>query len=170
MLWMWYHGVEWDCDVTADVDNGWGIVTIGSDFYAWNVCCDSGLICPIFLIISHSILLKGWIKNGCLCIFEDQRHLRLCLGYVPALAYGSCRVSNQSTALRASNLWKNWGVSTHTHTHIHRPPTDPDDPKKGLLYLSTLSIFKKIRTKFQFLWHSRQDPVITSTHIHQNKI
>ena len=30
--------------------------------------------------------------------------LRLCLGYVPALAYGSCRVSGQDTTLRASDL------------------------------------------------------------------
>ena len=30
--------------------------------------------------------------------------LRLCLGYVPALAYGSCRVSDQGTTLRASDL------------------------------------------------------------------
>ena len=28
----------------------------------------------------------------------------LCLGYVPALAYGSCRVSDQGTTLRASDL------------------------------------------------------------------
>ena len=34
----------------------------------------------------------------------DQRHLGLCLGYVPALAYGSCRVSGQGTTLRASDL------------------------------------------------------------------
>ena len=34
----------------------------------------------------------------------DQRHLALCLGYVPALAYGSCRVSDQGTTLRASDL------------------------------------------------------------------
>ena len=34
----------------------------------------------------------------------DQRHLGLCLGYVPALAYGSCRVSDQGTTLRASDL------------------------------------------------------------------
>ena len=31
-------------------------------------------------------------------------HLGLCLGYVPALAYGSCRVSVQGTILRASDL------------------------------------------------------------------
>ena len=30
----------------------------------------------------------------------DQRHLELCLGYVPALAYGSCTVSDQDTTLR----------------------------------------------------------------------
>ena len=34
----------------------------------------------------------------------DQRHIGLCLGYVPALAYGSCRVSDQGTTLRASDL------------------------------------------------------------------
>ena len=34
----------------------------------------------------------------------DQRHAGLCLGYVPALAYGSCRVSDQGTTLRASDL------------------------------------------------------------------
>ena len=34
----------------------------------------------------------------------DQRHAGLCLGYVPALAYGSCRVSVQGTTLRASDL------------------------------------------------------------------
>ena len=34
----------------------------------------------------------------------DQRHLGLCLGDVPALAYGSCRVSDQGTTLRASDL------------------------------------------------------------------
>ena len=34
----------------------------------------------------------------------DQGHLGLCLGYVPALAYGSCRVSDQGTTLRASDL------------------------------------------------------------------
>ena len=34
----------------------------------------------------------------------DQRHLGLCLSYVPALACGSCRVSDQGTTLRASDL------------------------------------------------------------------
>ena len=34
----------------------------------------------------------------------DQRHLGLRIGYVPALAYGSCRVSDQGTTLRASDL------------------------------------------------------------------
>ena len=34
----------------------------------------------------------------------DQRHLGLCLGYVPALAYGSCRVSDKGTNLHASDL------------------------------------------------------------------
>ena len=48
-----------------------------------------------------------------------QRHLGLCLGYVPALAYGSCRVSDQGTTLRASDIHNaratilnplNWGA------------------------------------------------------------
>ena len=36
VLLLWRHGVEWDCDVIADVDNGWGecIVPIGSQIYA----------------------------------------------------------------------------------------------------------------------------------------
>ena len=33
-----------------------------------------------------------------------QRHLGLCIGYVPALAYSLCRVSDQGTTLRASDL------------------------------------------------------------------
>ena len=33
-----------------------------------------------------------------------QRHLGLCLGYVPALAYGSFMVTDQGTILRASDL------------------------------------------------------------------
>ena len=34
----------------------------------------------------------------------DQMQLGLCLGYAPALACGSCRVSDQGTTLRASDL------------------------------------------------------------------
>ena len=34
----------------------------------------------------------------------DQRHLGLCLGYIPALAFASCRLSDQGTTLRASDL------------------------------------------------------------------
>ena len=34
----------------------------------------------------------------------NHAHLGLCLGYVPALACGSCRVSDQGTTLRASDL------------------------------------------------------------------
>ena len=34
----------------------------------------------------------------------DQRHLGMCLGYVPALAYYSCRVADQDTNVRASDL------------------------------------------------------------------
>ena len=46
-------------------------------------------------------VIKG-IENG--VYREDQRHLGLCLGYVSALAYGSCRVFDQGTSLRASYL------------------------------------------------------------------
>ena len=35
----------------------------------------------------------------------DQRHLGMCLGYVPALTYCSYRVSDQGTVLRASDLY-----------------------------------------------------------------
>ena len=40
----------------------------------------------------------------------DQRHLGFCLGYVPALAYGSCRVSHQGTTMRASGLHNAWAT------------------------------------------------------------
>ena len=35
VLLLWRHGVEWDCDVIADVDNGWGefIAPIGSEIF-----------------------------------------------------------------------------------------------------------------------------------------
>ena len=36
VLLLWRHGVEWNCDVIADVENGWGegILPIGSAIYA----------------------------------------------------------------------------------------------------------------------------------------
>ena len=65
------RGFEWDCDVLADVDNGWGecIVPIGSEIYAWNVRLDSPLILSYFLnyFIFH---VKKGIKNGCPYIVE----------------------------------------------------------------------------------------------------
>ena len=71
VLQLWRHGVEWDCDIIADVDNGWGkcIVLIGSDIYAWNVRFDSGLILSYFLIYFTFRVIKG-VKNGCMCIVE----------------------------------------------------------------------------------------------------
>ena len=47
---------------------------------------------------------KG-IKNG-----GDQRHLGLCPGYAPALAYSSYRVSHQGRTLRASGLHNAWAA------------------------------------------------------------
>ena len=35
---------------------------------------------------------------------SDQGHLGLCFSYAPALAYGSCRASDESTTLGTSNL------------------------------------------------------------------
>ena len=40
----------------------------------------------------------------------DERHFGLCLGYVPAPAYGSCRISDQGTTLRASDLHNAWAT------------------------------------------------------------
>ena len=37
-------------------------------------------------------------------LWRSEALIRLCLGYVPALAYGSCRVSDQGTTLHASDL------------------------------------------------------------------
>ena len=58
----------------------------------------------------------------------DQRHLGLCLGYVPALAYGSCRVSDQGTTLRASDLHNAratilnpFNIYTHTFSAVLSP-------------------------------------------------
>ena len=49
-------------------------------------------------------VIKG-ITNGCPCFVAiRERHLGFCFGYVPAFAYGSCRVSDQGTTLRASDL------------------------------------------------------------------
>ena len=45
---------------------------------------------------------------------EDQRHLGLCLGCVPAFTYGSWRVSDQGTTLRASDL-HNARATIHNH-------------------------------------------------------
>ena len=71
MLLLWRHGVEWDCDVIADVDNGWGecIVPIGSEIYALNVRFDSRRILSYFLYCFIFHVIKG-IKNGCPCIVE----------------------------------------------------------------------------------------------------
>ena len=43
VLLLWRHGVEWDCDVIADIDNGWDecISPIWTDIYAWNIRFDS---------------------------------------------------------------------------------------------------------------------------------
>ena len=35
---------------------------------------------------------------------SEARRVVPCIGYAPALAYGSCRVSDQGTTLRASDL------------------------------------------------------------------
>ena len=105
LLLMWRHGVKWDCDVTADVDNGWSEcnVPIGSEFYAWNVGFDSCLIFIYFL--NHFIIhVIKEIKNGCPCTVEIRCTCALCLTCVPALAYGSCRVSDQGTTMCASDL------------------------------------------------------------------
>ena len=62
----WRHGVDWDCDVIADADNGL-VKCIGSEIYAWNVCFDSRLIlayCPDYFIL----YFMKQIKNGCPCI------------------------------------------------------------------------------------------------------
>ena len=71
MLLLWRHGVQWDCGVIADVDNGWGecIVPIGSEIYAWNVRSDSRRILSDFLNYFTFHVVKG-IKNGCLCTVE----------------------------------------------------------------------------------------------------
>ena len=105
LLQLWHHGVELNCDVTADVDHGWDecAVLIGSDINAWNICFNSGLILSYCLYYFTFYVIKG-IKNGCQCIVEIRGIKGLCLGYIAALAYCSCMVSDQGTALHASDL------------------------------------------------------------------
>ena len=71
MLWLWRHGVEWDCEVIVWRKNGWGecIVAIGSDIYAGNVRFGSCLMLSYFLSYFTFHVMTG-IKNGCPCIVE----------------------------------------------------------------------------------------------------
>ena len=55
---LWRHGVEWwDCDVIADINNGWDecIIPIRSEIYAWNIRLDSRFI--FFFFIFHVICI-----------------------------------------------------------------------------------------------------------------
>ena len=67
----------------------------------WNLCLE----CPLRFT---PYVIKGIKRFLMHC--GDQRHFGLCLGYVPALAYGSCRVSDQGTTLRASDLHNAWAT------------------------------------------------------------
>ena len=55
--------------------------------------------------------------------YGDKSHSGLCLGYVPALAYGSCRVSGQGTSLCAFDLHNAfliyWNKYLKTYHEIH---------------------------------------------------
>ena len=99
VLLFWRHGVEWGCDVIADVDNGWGecILPAGGDLYTWNVRFDSCVILSYFLNCFTFHVIQG-IKNGCPLHCGDQGHAGLCFGYVPA------RTSDQGPTLCASDL------------------------------------------------------------------
>ena len=61
----------------------------------------------------------------------DQRHLGLCLGYVPALAYGSCRVSDQGTTLRASDLHNARATILNPFNHLRHNHGKYDNNGKG---------------------------------------
>ena len=101
------HGVEWDCDIIADVNNGLDecFVPIRGEIYACNVRLDSRLILSYFLNYSiFYVIKKGSEVLPVHC--GDHSHLGLFLGYVPAIAHGSCRVSNHGTSLRLSDLHK----------------------------------------------------------------
>ena len=56
---------------------------------------DSRLISSYFLVILYSTFQKGLKSLPVRC--GNQRHLGLCLGYVPALALGSCKVPDHGT-------------------------------------------------------------------------
>ena len=75
--------------------------------WEWNFRLECPLrFTPYFVLFSQLFYIpcykrdQEWLPVHC----GDQRHAGLCLGYVPALAYGSCRVSDQGTTLRASDL------------------------------------------------------------------
>ena len=75
--------------------------------WEWDLCLECPLQFTSYFVLFSSLFNipcykrdKEWLTVHC----GDQRHLGLCLGYVPALAYGSCRVSDQGTTLRASDL------------------------------------------------------------------
>ena len=65
------HGVEWDCDIIADVDNGLDecIVPNRGEIYAWNVRLDSRLILSYFLNYSIFYVIKR-VKKYCPCTVE----------------------------------------------------------------------------------------------------
>ena len=72
---------------------------------------------------------------------EDQRHLGLFLGYVPALAYGSCRVSDQGTTLRASDLHNAWATILNPFFEIRVPSMSHS---MGLAYCSSIDLYHTV--------------------------
>ena len=103
----------WTCILDWFIKIHIGLMESGGDYMPCTVCrlqsiCNPPGLSLILYYFTKLLLLYTMLAVGssCLCIVHcgDQRHLLFCLGYVPALAYGSYRVSDQGTTLRASDL------------------------------------------------------------------
>ena len=84
---LWHHEVAWDCDVIADIDNGWYecIIPNGNEINTWNTRFDSRQNFSYFRDYFYIPCYKR-IKNICPCIVE----IRGTFGYVSARASPTC--------------------------------------------------------------------------------
>ena len=99
VLRLWRHGSEWDNDVIADVNNGWGecIVPIRSEISAQNIRFDSGLILSYFLNY-FTFQAENGSRMVARAMWMSEVYV---LRVVPWLR--PCRVFDQGTTVRASD-------------------------------------------------------------------
>ena len=127
VLLFWRHGVEWACDVIADVDNGCGqcIIPTGGEIYAWNARFDWRLILSCFLdcIILH--VIKG-TKYGCQCIVELRPLTRL--RHVQGLRPRHNPACFHDDVIKCQKIPRYWPFARG----IHRSPVS--SPHKARIY------------------------------------